>query len=387
MSRWVASCLVLLLTVFALGQEHQGVLYKLPKGWQESDEGDAKVFTPKGLKEGEIVVVILTPAVDATDEQPAKQFETVVAAANSGSKVLAAGEVQSKVEGGITVCIQAMQLDSPEVGKHSRICTMLFSAKKRALAIVMIKPDDLATKYQEGITDLMASFKLKGDAAAAGGTPTGDTPGLYPGMPGWLPSGKGVPIPAPAIIEGKPQGIWWSMSYGNGQKAMTFVFAANGMQASNPRYGGGALWDMEGQKKQPGANGVGPFSISGGKITRDYDGFHNVDPYATGTDASGKFFKIGGGIFRPLSPTTKASITGTWRASGSKYVFSADGTYEFGQVTQGDGWAAGSQVSGTFNSDGYLVTLRRTEGQVIVQPMGMVSKDLLLINGIFYKKG
>lgn len=387
----IAALLFVALSGIANGQEHKGVTYKLPAGWQEGVEGEAKVFAPKNLKEGEAVAVILTPAVPATDEPAKKQFETLVAAANADAKVTGQGEVAVKSEGGGTVCVQAFEMESSDVGKHSRIYAMVLAEKKRALAIVIIKPESAATKHQDDITNLLSSFKIKNAGAettsSAGGTPTGNTPTLYPGMPGWLPSGKGLPIPESGIVNGKPQGVFWTTSYGSGTKATMFVFLPSGIHASNPRFGGGKLFDAEGQKAQPGVNGVGPWSISGGKMTRKYDTFSRTETYTIGKDASGAFFKEGAALFRPLDPMTKAGIVGTWRFPGRKYVFNANGTYEFGQVETGDGWAAGSNVSGTYTVDGYLVVMRQKDGPTIITPMGTPGPGLMIVNGVFYKKG
>ncbi|MBC8066647.1 MAG: hypothetical protein H7Y17_17585, partial [Chlorobia bacterium] len=185
---------------------------------------------------------------------------------------------------------------------------------------------------------------------------------------------------------GKPQGLWWTMSFGDGKKAGTFVFLPNGIHASNPRYGAGNLVDIEGQKAQAGVNGVGPFSISGGQITRQHDGFSSTDPYTTGTDSSGRFFKIGEAVYRPLAAPTKQSLVGTWRVPGNKYVFNMNGTYEAGQTVDGGDWVATSVVSGTYAIDGHLVVFRPKDGPMAIIPIGMVGKDIMLASGLLFKK-
>ncbi len=39
--------------------------------------------------------------------------------------------------------------------------------------------------------------------------PRGETPDLFPGSPGFLPSGRGVQIPDAELVDGQPQGLWW----------------------------------------------------------------------------------------------------------------------------------------------------------------------------------
>jgi hypothetical protein len=218
------------------------------------------------------------------------------------------------------------------------------------------------------------------------GTPTGETPDLYPGMPGWLPSGRGVPIPPTRLVENKPQGLWWTSSYGAGTRATTFVFLPDGIHASNPRYGAGTLVDIEGQKRQPGANGVGPFSISGNQITREYDGHRNTDAYSTGSDQWSPFFKIGAAVYRPITAPTKQTLNAAWTVAGNKYVFRPNDSFEMGQVVTGGGWAAGSRQTGTYSVDGYLVVMRPQSGPITIMPIGFAGPDLILISGLLYRR-
>src|SRR5262249_1732251 len=153
------------------------------------------------------------------------------------------------------------------------------SSAAGARAIAVFRPDTTRSRYGSGAISLLQSLRLRSESFSppvaggpSGGTPTGETPDLYPGMPGWLPSGGGVPTPPARLVDSKPQGLWWTTAYGSGPRAITFVFLPHGIHTSNPRYGGGMLVDIEGQKRQLGANGMGPFSISGNTITREHDG-------------------------------------------------------------------------------------------------------------------
>ena len=200
-------------------------------------------------------------------------------------------------------------------------------------------------------------------------------------MPGWLPTGRGIPIPPARLVDNKPQGLWWTTSYGSGTRATTFVFLPNGIHASNPRYGGGNLVDIEGQKKQPGANGVGPFTISGNTITREYDGNRSTDPYSTTADAWSPLFKIGAAVFRPVTAPTRQTLIASWTVAGTRYVFHPNDTYEMGQAASGGGWAAGARTAGSFSIDGHLVVLRSRSVPITITPIGFIGPDLILING------
>ena len=403
----LAAIIALVLLIDAIApagaQEHRGVLYSLPSNWREQNQGNDKVLIANGLQKGEAVVVLIQPAEAASNDPPARQFETVVGTVNAAVKVHGSGRLASTPRGAGTFLLQAFQLEDADVGRHSRLYGMIVEGRRRALVIAVFKPESALARYENSVLAVLNSIRLNQGTAppvasapspapaapvgpSGGGTPTGNTPDLHPGMPGWLPSGRGVAIPASQLVDGKPQGIWWTTSYGAGNRAMTFVFLPNGIHASNPRYGGGNLFDMEGQRRQPGANGVGPFTIAGGQITREYDGHRSVDAYATGTDSSGQFFKIAAGTYRPVAAPTPQSIVGTWTVPGTRYVFHPNGSYESGQVASGAGWVAGSRVTGAYSVDGHLVVLRPQGVAVTITPMGLVARDLLLINGLFYRK-
>ena len=75
----------------------------------------------------------------------------------------------------------------------------------------------------------------------------------------WLPSGKGVPIPAPAIVKGSPVGMWFKTQYDSttfNNRPILHIYLADGTRASNPRLGGGLIYDIEGQRKQKGKQGA-----------------------------------------------------------------------------------------------------------------------------------
>jgi len=384
---------VLAMPALAAAQEHRGVLYALPSNWRDTIQDDNKVFIPNGLRQGEAVVVLLMPSEAASAEPPVRQFETAVAVDNKELKVLGKGQVSETTRGTATLVVQSFDLEASDVGRHTRFYALVVERGRRARAIAVFRPDATRSRYEGVATTFLQSLRLKtegsGPPVAGGppvGTPTGETPELYPGMPGWLPSGRGVPIPAARLVDNKPQGLWWTTSYGSGTRAVTFVFLPDGIHASNPRYGGGTLVDIEGQKRQPGANGVGSFSISGKTITREYDGHRNTESYSTTADNWSEIFKIGAAVFRPITAPTKQTLAGTWTVAGTKYVFRPGDTYEMGQVVSGGGWAAGSRVTGAYSVDGHLVVLRPQGAPITITPIAFVGRDLILINGLLYRR-
>jgi len=387
---------VLAMPALAAAQEHRGVLYTLPSNWRDAIQGDNKIFIPNGLRPGEAVVVLLMPSEAATTEPATRQFEIAVEADNRDLMVHGRGQVSATTNGGATLVVQSFDLEDSDVGRHTRVYALVVERGRRARAITVFRPDVTRVRYESTAMTFLQSLRLKADrpppvaggppGGPPGGTPTGETPDLYPGIPGWLPSGRGVPIPPARLVDNKPQGLWWTSSYGSGTRATTFVFLPDGIHASNPRYGGGTLVDIEGQKQQPGANGVGPFSISGNKITREYDGHRSTDPYSASSDQWSPFFKIGTAVYRPVSLPTKQTLNAAWTVAGNKYVFRPNDTFELGQVVSGGGWAAGSRQTGTYSVDGYLVVTRPQSGPITITPIGFVGPDLILINGLLYRR-
>lgn len=382
----------------SLAQEHQGVQYTKPKGWTEKNEGAAKVLTPGDLKAGEVVVVLVTPAMPVTEEPLAKQFEQSVATANDGSRVLSKGEVESKSAQAVTLQVQVMELDTKDLGKNSRIYAMITVGKQKTFLVSIFNKDTLVEKYGEAVMEIVGSIKFKASAAttptspdkptiSTGKIPTGNTPDLYMGSTGWLPSGKGVEIPKADIVNGKPQGLWWKAQVGTNGLLMPIphIYLPNGVRASHPRLGGGNLYDVEGQRNQKGHTGVGTFTIENGQFIEKYDGFENRGAFQSGTDKDGKFFKTGGAVFRPLIPLTKQNIVGNWRGTNSEIRFKADGTYEMGQILRTNEWVAGSQTTGTYVIEGFLLMMVPKDGPIMISRSGI--GGLMLVRGtVFYHR-
>lgn len=248
----------------------------------------------------------------------------------------------------------------------------------RYLSVQFIaRPPAGAEGCREDFLGLLRSLRMSATAAAPAPAnppaaavqsriPIGNTPGLYPGMPGWLPSGSGLQIPDPAIVGGKPVGLWWQVSGGSGS-ADVRIYLPNGVRASSPRLGGPRLYDLEAQRRQPGANGVGSFEVGGGQIVERYDGFENRYPYTAGRDS----FQMGGATFRPVYPVTGNSIVGSWKGPGFNFDFQADGTLTYGTDA--------ILNRGRYVVDGYLIQIipERSAGWV----------ELIGYTGVFLVRG
>ncbi len=199
--------------------------------------------------------------------------------------------------------------------------------------------------------------------------PTGNTPDLFPGMPGWLPSGRGVSIPAAEVSDERPVGLWWTGQLeANGTMiARRVLFLSDGTRASNPRPGGGDLFDLEGQRAQRGNTGLGTFEVEDGVISEHVEGINTRNPFRSGNDGEGPWFEISATRYRPLTPPTDADLVGTWKGPGVKYVFRAEGTVV----------AAGAP--GTWVLDGYLLQLSPSGAPGWITTVGLTGNDLLVV--------
>ena len=395
----IAACFLLAAAMAAgvLAQEFKGVTYKKPAGWDEAVEGDAKIFAPKGLKETDLMAIIMTGAVPSNGSSWEKQFADTIALANDGGKVSGEGKVDKREGSGVTLLLQTLNLDHKDIGKHSRLYAQVSQGEQRVFVTVLIGKEALMEKYGEGVADFLGSLGFISapaatspgpSAPAKGKIPTGNTPNEYPGTVGWLPSGRGLAIPAPAIVNGKPVGLWWKFTYDPSAfktKAVVHIYLADGTRASNPRLGGGMLYDLAGQRAQKGNTGVGTFSIAGGQIVERYDGFENKAAFTVGSDSAGKLFKIGGAAFHPLVPITSQGIVAQWKGPGIEYKFKGDGTYETGMAHSNGDWAVAGFNTGTYILDGYLIMLMPKNAPATVNIVGRAGNELIL-GSTFYSK-
>ena len=274
---------------------------------------------------------------------------------------------------------------------------MLFADKRRAFVMVLSNRDSLLEKYGDEIMKFILDLSFKPQIESAPGTgsaipipksgkiPTGNTPDKYMGSHGFLPSGRGIPIPPSDLVNGKPQGLWWFLqlnSHGT-LHPTAYIYLPNGIFASNPRLGSGSLFDHEGQKAQSGSTGLGTFTISGGQIHQVHNGFEKQATFVSGSDTYGKFFKIDGTTFRPLQMATQKAILGKWQAISvvrSQYEFLADGTYRSGQIVHTGEWVGGSTTSGTYTIEGWLLMLQPSEGLPQINLIGFDRSSLMIGN-------
>ena len=216
--------------------------------------------------------------------------------------------------------------------------------------------------------------------------PTGETPDLFPGMPGWLPSGRGVPIPDAEVVDGRPEGLWWiPFTAPSGQaQALTTLFLADGTRATNPRPGGGERFDLEGQRAQRGQTGVGTFALEGSTLKQRYDGFESAGEFDSGDDTAGPWFSIGQARYRPLAPPSAERLVGQWDSGSSRWAFHDDGTYESGSVNDFGDFVVAGTGRGTWALDGYLIAITPADGAGWINRVGMTGDDLLVLGQILY---
>ncbi len=216
--------------------------------------------------------------------------------------------------------------------------------------------------------------------------PTGNTPDLYPGSPGWLPSGRGVPYPAPALVGGRPLGLWYyTQLRPNGKlAAVPVVFLPDGTFASNPRPGAGDLVDIAGQRALPGVTGVGTFAVNGGQISQSRDGFNSSDAFSSGRDGDGPWFNTGARRYRPLTPLSARELVGTWKSAGTQYLFRGDGTYESGHVDANSVYSMAVGGRGRWQLDGYLVAIRPDGAPSWINSIGAAAPGFMVMGSSLY---
>lgn len=217
--------------------------------------------------------------------------------------------------------------------------------------------------------------------------PTGHTPNLYPGSPGWLPSGKGVKIPAASIVDGRPVGVWWHFSVLSDGKTMgpiITLFLPDGTSATNPRWGEGDLFDLEGQRAQPGNTGIGSFEVNDGTITQTGSST-STDPFQFGGEGDDAWFEIGAAKYSPLTPPTEKRLVGVWKSPGAKYTLMGDGTFESEIFATAGSYVIAGGSRGEWQLDGYLLAIRPMGAPSWITNVGM-SGEFLIIGAAAYTK-
>ncbi len=359
--------------------------------WTKQETNGVLLLNPPKTQDGEVLVVMVIQSIDSDKAKSARgRFSDFLAGVDSKTNVKSRSEISASTRGDLQAFIQVEQLTDKDLGDYEALYQMVTDEKHDAFVGVISKGDKTMAQYQDVMSSILASVRpVPAQATLRGAIRTGDTPDLYPGMPGWLPSGKGVPIPAPAIIKGSPVGMWFKTQYESttfNNRPVLHIYLADGTRASNPRLGGGLIFDIEGQRKQKGVTGLGTFAISDGQIVENYDTFKKRAAFSIGDDSTGKFFKVDGAKFRPLIALTNQSIVGHWGGPGIDYKFKSDGTFESGMTHANGDWAVANFHSGTFILDGYLIMFTPKDGPSTVTTIGR-SGDMLITNsGLFFKK-
>ena len=158
---WATALCFLLGSGLAFSQEFRGVGYKTPAGWEEAVEGDAKIFAPKSLKEGEILAIIITGAIPTNGSSWEKQFQDTIVLANEGAKVSDASEVKKQERADATLLVQTMKVDLAPIGSHSRLYAQVSRGEKRVFVTVLINKDSLLEKHSDEVLNFLANLSLK----------------------------------------------------------------------------------------------------------------------------------------------------------------------------------------------------------------------------------
>ncbi len=421
-------------TTRAQAQEFRGLRYRLPLGWTATDTRDVRLLTPRpGRSATPAMGVIIAGAEAATREDIRAQLGAIARQWHAGLTVIDSGDIlPTDLGAGGTLLMQRFTVQLPDGGNQTRFFTVVFRGGQRAIALMVVSSETEWNNRQRDIRAVLSSLQIgtatanqaivapavangllsaapivaaspappltpvqsnmptsAPPASSSARLPTGDTPDLFAGSPGWLPSGRGVPIPPARILSGRPQGLWWYYQADGsrlGMSVTSVVFLPDGVTASSPRFGAGDLVDVEGQRAQRGSNGVGTFTVSGGVITQDRDGYRNSDPFTSGTDGDGAFFKAGGRLYRALRPATRAQLLRSWQAPGVQYVFRADGTYLDGTLVEEDEATRRATPGGRgrWQLDGYLLELRPNSAPSYITRIGATGDKYLVIGNVVY---
>lgn len=379
-----------------------GISYTVPSGWAAADKGALRILAPSDQRAGELMVVMVVGAQPASGS-PEDQVASLAATYNADTKPVGASAVTATDRGAAgKLYVKSFDVENAELGAHTRMLAVLVRGDLRAVILFVFTNNTVLRKHGAAVQELLKSLaivakpgSLAAPAVAAappasateGALPTGETPGLYMGTPGWRPSGRGVKIPpVPAVVEGRPTGMWWRYQADASRMfPLLMIYLPDGTHAYNPRFGSGALFDVDGQRKQPGKTGVGTFSVKDGKITQAADGFTQTDAFRSGTDKDGPWFEIGAGRHYPLAQISAKELVGTWRSPSGKYTFRADGTYEGGTVIINREVTAAQGTAGTWQADGYLLAFRPSSGAEWMTSVGRTG-SFLVVGQTLYKR-
>lgn len=378
-----------------------GARYSVPSGWAAADKDGVRILAPTEQKSGELVVLLL--GAEAASGSPAEQLAALTSKLTTDGKVIWSSKVHTTDRGDAgKLHMTSFEVDSPDMGVHGRSIAILVRGDQRVTVLFVFSNEATWRQHGAGVQTLLKSLSVDPKAvtpkpavpatpspkvSSGGRLATGETPDRYPGSVGWLPSGRGAPIPAARVVKGRPQGIWWryQSSSDNTMRPLHMIFLADGTYATNPRPGSGQLFDVEGQRRQPGTTGVGTFSIAAGKITTSADGYMNTDTFTSGTAKGEQWFEIGAGRHYPLAAASAKFLVGTWKGAGNRYVFAADGSVAYGHITNNSDVTIAAGSRGSYQLDGYLIGFKMNNGAEHIDLVGRTG-TFLIIGQVVYTR-
>lgn len=372
--------------------EFQGVRYAVPAGWSEKRQETMSIVFVPNAKPGETLAVVVFPASNDTGTDRQAILSTLIQSIEKGHKVIQPAEFTKKTRGDLTIYLATSQVED-ETGKGDRLYELISDGKKLAFVVASVNGDQFVKDHRAELVSLLESVRPSKAESPTGPQRIriGATPGQYPGSPGWLPSGKGVPFPAPSVVDGHPVGMWWTQSLDlkNRTVAYATIFFPDGTLARFYRPGGPQTADLDGQRAEPGENNVGSWHVSDGQITLNVSGRSETKKLTFKDGPDGTTMSIGGAAYHKALPLTQKLLIGTWQVPGSsEYTFKADGTYQFANsIGDGVSYAAGSTSTGKWTLDGYLLALEPNNGPYMVHKVFRFADNCIVFeNTLHFRK-
>jgi hypothetical protein len=387
----------------------RGTSYDNPGTWKEQEQADTRVLVAPRPHPGEVLLVVLSQEIKAI-KGPAADLEALVRMTEKTVTKASHGSVTSTQSGGFTVTMMASQVEDASLGKHNRIYELVSNRTHEVFVAVVAKGDATFADHRDALLQLLASCRpTSGDTGAspppaatppttpaaapspsATAIPYADTPGKVPGDPEFRPSGRGKPIPAPAIVNGAPQGLWWTYTTTGSPTAYGTMFFPDGMALHYYRPGGPNLADLDGMKANHGSGDIGTWSLANGAISIHFGELQRSTAFSVHRDSDGTFFKAGTQIYRPAEPLTAKALVGTWEIHGiGAFTFRGDGTVQtttsmIGSI-HGLNYTDGA-ITGSWFLDGYLLVMSFPGEGVRVLPVFKVSGSQIVITSRFYMR-
>jgi hypothetical protein len=371
-----------------------GAAYENPGNWQEQAQGDTRVLVAPRPRPGELLLVFLSKQFKVIKD-PASDLDALARQTEKAATSSTHGPQTSTQAHGFTVTTMAAQVEDPALGKHQRIYELVSDQTAEVFVAVIAKGDRTFADHRDELMKILLSCHptstTSSEAAAPpadGAIPYADTPGKFPGDPLFRPSGKGKAIPTAAIVNGAPQGLWWTYTTSGTPTAYGTIFFPDGMALHYYRPGGPNLADLDGMKANRGADDIGEWSLGNGRIAIHFATLRTSVPYTAGRDRDGPFFKAGTDVYRPATPLTAKAVVGTWEIRGTgEFTFSANGTVQTTTAMIGSIAGLGakrSTLNGTWLVDGYLLVMNFPGEGARVYPVFQVSATQIVISSWFY---